>query len=102
MQYVNIKLPVSSLYMFSGNGIQEVINALTGHGGKVIGPDGGQATTGASGIGPWEEGDIEYVYEGRAYGLAYDFIELDDNIGRIFRFANDRLPWYDEQPEQQS
>ena len=91
MQYTNIKLPLKTAWMNSGSDVQEVLKAIVGHGGTVIGPDwcDGVAcpTIGYSAYGPWVEGDIDYADDdGHEYVLSYDFMEFGEDVGRIFRY----------------
>ena len=88
MQYTNVVVPLDSALMMSGDGISEVVRAIIGHDCPISYDVGDFPTSGSSGIGPWEEGDVVFVDEGRTYMLSYDFIPLyDENIGRIFRYA---------------
>lgn len=99
-QYTNIKLPQETAWMNSGNDVQEVLKAIVGHGCKVVGPDCFDGVDcpaiGYSAYGPWVEGDIDYVDDGLGYSLAYDFIDIDEETSRIFRYDISRQPGFDE------
>ena len=86
----NIRVDRRIAWMYSGSDVQEVLKAIVGHGCEVIGPDfcDGVAcpAIGVSGVGPWVEGDIDYVDEGITYSLNYDFYNIDENISCIFRY----------------
>lgn len=101
MQYTNIEVPQRVAWMYSGNHVQDVLKAIVGHRCKVVGPDVfdgiAHPAIGYSGIGPWVEGDIDYVDEGLGYTLNYDFIDIDKYISRIFRYEITRQPCFDEQ-----
>jgi hypothetical protein len=48
-----------------------------------------EATTGMSGVGWWEEGDIDYLVGNERHTLSYDYMTLDDSWtkGRVFRYT---------------
>ena len=90
-QYTNIKLPMTVLWMDTDEDVHEVIKALMGHDCVVY----DTPSSGYSGCGPWEEGDIDLIDNGLGYTLSYDFMELSGATGRIFRYTIDRQPGFD-------
>lgn len=86
-QYTSKMFPMDTLLMQTNEDIHVLLSCLVGD--HVFDPECCEATTGSSAIGCWEEGDIDYLADGRRHTLYYDFMALDDSwtIGRVFRFA---------------
>lgn len=88
-QYTNHQFPMSVLNLTTEADIWLLLRTF-GEGHAGFDPDYCEATTGTSGVGCWEEGDIEYTdLEGALRTLSYDYMPIDDNYetGRVFRFA---------------
>lgn len=87
-QYWNIKFPMDTLHLMTNDDIQLLLRAFVCE-PCTFDPDCCEATTGASGIGCWEEGDIDFIaIDGTRRTLSYDFIVIDDeqDLGRVFLY----------------
>lgn len=82
MQYCNVKMPLKMAYMWDGNDIRDLLGALVGSVDEWE-----NATTGESAYGPWREGDVDYRLDGRWWTLSYDFMDLGNDVARVFRYA---------------
>ena len=95
MQYANIKLPLHVLELDIDNDVLEVLEAVTGSKRPYLFDSGCWPAIGSSSYGPYEEGDIIYWEGELAYQLSYDFMPLDEETGRLFRYESYRFPYYD-------
>lgn len=89
MQYTNVKLPIDTLYQTTVNDVSDLVRMFAGHDCTIL-YSPSFPSTGSSGYGPWEEGDIEFVDGEEICYLAYDFMQLNKSEGRIFRYEIDR------------
>lgn len=91
MQYCNVKMPIDMAYQMTDADVRDLLGALVGGCDEWA-----DASTGLSPYGPYVEGDVMYSLNGKWWSLAYDFMEVGDGIARVFRFAIDRQPEWDE------
>ena len=87
--YANLIFPMNTLFLNTNDDIQLLLRAFT-DGPCKFDPDCCEATTGSSGIGGWEEGDIDFSdINGRRRTLSYDYVPVDDTweTGRVFRYV---------------
>lgn len=88
MQYTNVKLPASVMFMDTDDDVQAMLVAFVGHECELT----DTAAIGSSAYGPWEEGDIWYEDGGSDYALHYDFYyDFDREAGRVFRYEIEKL-----------
>ena len=92
MQYCNVKMPLKMACMRDANDIRDLLGALVGPVDEWY-----DATTGSAPDVPYEEGDVVYSLDGRWYLLSYDFMDIGNETARVFRYAIDRHPEWDEQ-----
>lgn len=92
-QYTNHKFPISTLFLETNDDILLLIKTFGGEHCR-FNSNCCEATTGTSGIGCWEEGDIDFIDEdGKLCTFSYDYMPVDDTwvIGRVFRYViNDK------------
>lgn len=87
MRYANVKLPASVAWLDTDEDVYKALEALVGKGCVPCGePLGYDASIGLSSHGPWAEGDISFTKGDGRYGLAYDFMCLDNSVARVFRY----------------
>lgn len=88
-QYTNYRFPMSVLNLTTNADIWLLLRTF-GSGHCTFDPDSCVATTGTSGVGWWEEGDIDFIdLDGKFYTLSYDYMHVDDTweTGRVFRYV---------------
>lgn len=85
-RYANVKLPMDTLYLLTNSDIHILLQTFVGDDYEFDSVRH-EATTGSSGIGGWEEGDIWHSRGGKRFVLSYDFIQVDDEMGRVFRYV---------------
>ena len=79
--------PLNILYLTTDDDIFLLLRTFGG-GHCTFDHDYCEATTGKSGIGAWEEGDIDFVgLDGKLRTLSYDFIPIDGDLGQVFRYV---------------
>lgn len=87
--YTNHIFPMETLWLRTNNDIFLLLRTFGG-GHCTFDPDCCEATTGTSGVGGWEEGDIDYLdIDGKRHTLSYDFMPTDETwkTGRVFRYV---------------
>ena len=91
MQYCNVKMPIEMARMNEDEDVRDLLGAL-------VGPvdDWEDATTGSAPDVPYEEGDVMYLSDGEWWSLAYDFMDIGNETARVFRYATDRHPEWDD------
>ena len=94
MQYCNVKMPLKMAYMLDADDIRDILGAFVGPVSAI--DEWGDASTGSSPHGPYEEGHVIYKLDGKWGSLAYDFMDMGDGMARVFRYAIDRQPEWDE------
>lgn len=83
--YVNKKVKLDTAYLMTDDDVMAMLNLLVGEVDGVVGE-----TTGSSACGPYEEGDIDYVVNGKERTLCYDFIEVENEMAEVFRYWIER------------
>lgn len=81
----NIELPSHVLYLDRTSDVNELVKTLLGKEYEVV-YTCMFPSTGQSPNGDWQEGDIEVCDNGSRYLLSYDFVETDNDKGRIVRY----------------
>lgn len=82
MQYCNVKMPLEMAYMDKAEDVRDLLGALVGPVDEWAG-----ASTRSSTCGPYEEGDVTYSLDGRWWTLSYDFMDVGNDVARVFRYA---------------
>lgn len=83
MQYTNRRVPLNVANLVTDEDVLAMLGEFVDGECSDV-----SAFIGHSSMGPWLEGDIDFYHDGRFRTLSYDFVELDDNTARIFRFVN--------------
>lgn len=82
MKYTNIKIPAKTALLTTDEDIYTLLVVLVGDVDDVF-----DASTGSSPFGPYDEGDIVYENGDGTFTLSYDYMLLDDDTARIFRYV---------------
>ena len=90
MQYINVKVPATTAWLDTDKDIFDMLEVLVGNGCEPYGePLDYVASIGRSSYGPWVEGDIDFMKDGKRLGLHYDFMQISEDTARVFRYCID-------------
>jgi hypothetical protein len=90
MQYINVKVPATTAWLDTDKDIFIMLEALVGDDCEPCGePLNYNASIGRSAYGPWVEGDIEFTKGGKWLALHYDFMLINEDTARVFRYCID-------------
>ena len=85
-QYINVKVPYDVALLNGKGSASDVVKVVLGKEHEIV-FDGDYPTTGSSPYGPYDEGDILFNKDGEVHMLSYDYMEVDDDVARIFRYC---------------